>query len=96
MAIMMCGIYTEEELYNEMKDAGELWPSDEEEEDEMKKQGNVTFLDWGKSMYGGYYANLHIEGKGHTGIGAETLKELREKLAEMGFTTKDAQRRDNI
>ena len=40
---------------------------------------------WGESMYGGYYAQAWINDK-YTGFHAETLKELRKQLAEVGIT----------
>lgn len=39
-------------------------------------------LDWGESMYGGYYAHLLIDDK-LNGIHAETQKELKAKIKEI-------------
>lgn len=51
-------------------------------------------FDWGLSMYGGWYANLWIDGK-YTGIHADTLKDLRKQLAELGLKTENWRRVDN-
>lgn len=59
---------------------------------------------WGKSMYGGYYANIYVgEDLKHgfianelIGIGAETYRELREILAGYGLKARKVNRFDNI
>ena len=50
--------------------------------------------DWGLSMYGGYYANLRINGK-HTGIHTETYRELKQELAKYGLKPTKDRRWDN-
>ena len=56
-------------------------------------------IDWGKSMYGGYYANyvndIIGEYTGMLGIHADTYKELCEKLAAYGLKAERAKRFDN-
>lgn len=51
-------------------------------------------LEWGQSMYGGWYANLLVNGK-VTGIHSEKLKELRTMLAELGLKAENSRRWDN-
>ena len=58
----------------------------------MKK---ATLLDWGKSMYGGYYANILVNGK-IEGIGEDKLADLRKRLAEYGLKAEASRRWDNI
>lgn len=55
---------------------------------------NYRLLDWGKSMYGGYFANLY-NGE-MLGIHTDTLKELRAELAKYGFKATPTKRYDNI
>ena len=61
--------------------------------------------DWGKSMYGGYYANYYVcEPLSHggfeivdiDGIHADTYRELRDVLALYGLKAVKARRFDNI
>lgn len=49
------------------------------------KRQAVTY---GKSMYGGWYANYH-DGEQWDGIHTETLRELKAKAEEMGLELKD-------
>lgn len=42
---------------------------------------------WGLSMYGGYYADAYVNGE-HCTVHADKLKELKEKLVELGINTK--------
>lgn len=42
---------------------------------------------WGKSMYGGYFADAYVNDK-FTSFHAETLKELKAQLAEAGVNDK--------
>lgn len=49
---------------------------------------------WGLSMYGGYYANLWINGK-YTGIHADTYKQLKEELDKFGLNPTNNKRWDN-
>lgn len=59
---------------------------------------------WGKSMYGGYYANIYVgEATCHgfianelMGVGADTYRELREILAGYGLKATRVDRFDNI
>lgn len=56
----------------------------------------LQLIDWGASMYGGYFANFFYDGE-YTGEHGRTLKELREKLKEYGIDKLPRwQRRDNI
>ena len=56
----------------------------------------IQLLDWGASMYGGYFANIFYDGE-YTGEHGRTLKELREKLKKYGIDKLPRwQRRDNI
>ena len=51
-------------------------------------------IDWGKSMYGGYFANLY---NGELfGLHTDTLKDLRAELAKYGFKATAETRFDNI
>ncbi len=51
-------------------------------------------IDWGKSMYGGYFANLY---NGELfGLHTDTLKDLRTELAKYGFKATKETRFDNI
>ena len=54
----------------------------------MKKQeADKTYLSrWGESMYGGYYADIWVDGKSIC-LHADTQKELRRQLAEHGIPT---------
>lgn len=49
---------------------------------------------WGLSMYGGYYANLWIDGE-YTGIHVDTYKELKEELKKYGLKSTKDRRWDN-
>ena len=49
---------------------------------------------WGLSMYGGYYAQVFI-GEKYTGIHTDTLRELRQRLAELGLMADKEYRFDN-
>jgi len=53
-------------------------------------------LDYGKSMYGGWYANYLINGK-FDGVHGDTLREVKEKLKGLGFdgNLKNVHRFDN-
>lgn len=53
-------------------------------------------LDFGKSMYGGWYANTIASGE-FSGVRADTLKALKEELTERGFSADltHTTRRDN-
>ena len=56
----------------------------------------IQLLDWGASMYGGYFANFFYDSE-YTGEHGRTLKELRGKLKEYGIDKLPRwQRRDNI
>lgn len=47
----------------------------------MLQKDMIQIMDYGKSMYGGWYANFFDEKKGeHGGCHAETLKELCNEL----------------
>lgn len=69
----------------------------------MDKNG-YRLADWGKSMYGGYYANIYVgEATKHgfitneiMGIGADTYKGICEILAGYGLKAERTCRRDNI
>lgn len=58
-------------------------------------------IDWGKSMYGGYYANILDEGTGEAWtrdmfyIYADTYSGICEKLAVHGLKAERAKRYDN-
>ena len=49
---------------------------------------------WGFSMYGGYYAEVIINGK-YTGIHTDTYKELKNKLEQCGMKPTKEKRMDN-
>lgn len=52
-------------------------------------------MDWGFSMYGGYYATL-IKDFRPIGLHADKLKDLRKQLAEYGIDKLETwKRRDN-
>lgn len=52
-------------------------------------------MDWGFSMYGGYYATI-IKDFRPIGLHADKLKDLRKQLAEYGIDKLEAwKRRDN-
>lgn len=58
---------------------------------------NNRVMDWGSSMYGGYFANLIIDEK-VVGIHAETQRELRAQIKEklgVAVNLLDVCRRDN-
>ena len=61
----------------------------------------LFLLDWGKSMYGGYYANYFESTpskgywRGMVCIHADTYKELCKKLAALGLKAERAKRFDN-
>lgn len=61
----------------------------------------VRLIDWGKSMYGGYYANLLDEGTGEAWtselfyISADTYGGLCKLLAFYGLKAERAKRFDN-
>lgn len=61
----------------------------------------MELIDWGKSMYGGYYANILDEGTHEAWtrdifyIWADTYRELCGKLAAHGLTAERAKRFDN-
>ena len=48
----------------------------------------TKLMQWGESMYEGYYAEAFVDGK-YTGFHADTLRELREKLAAVGINKLD-------
>ena len=53
---------------------------------------------WGKSMYGGWYANTLVEtsdGLEHDGVRYEKLKELKAWAVENGVSLPNYQRYDN-
>ena len=56
-------------------------------------------VDWGKSMYGGYYANIIEDGefmvRGMVYIYADTYSGICEKLAAHGLKAERAKRYDN-
>lgn len=56
-------------------------------------------VDWGKSMYGGYYANVIEDGefmvRGMVYLYAHKYTELCEKLAAYGLKAERAKRYDN-
>lgn len=60
----------------------------------MKRDDRL--MDWGESMYGGYYATLIIDGK-VVGLHAETQRELRNQITSYGVCSKleKNKRRDN-
>lgn len=53
-------------------------------------------LDYGKSMYGGWYANYLINGN-FDGVHGDTLREVKEKLKGLGLDVnlKNVHRFDN-
>lgn len=56
----------------------------------------ARLIDWGRSMYGGYYANLLIDGK-IDGRHGKTLACLRLKLMDLGIEhLPNSARFDNI
>lgn len=54
----------------------------------------TRLMDWGQSMYGGYYATIVKEEK-VIGLHAEKLNELREELRTHGLKAETSKRRDN-
>lgn len=54
----------------------------------------TRLMNWGFSMYGGYYATV-IENEKVIGLHADKLKELKAQLAEYGLKTIADKRRDN-
>ena len=55
-------------------------------------------MDWGTSMYGGYYATVieSVDGKDNViGIHADKLKELKEQLAKYNLKADANRRYDN-
>ncbi len=54
----------------------------------------MKVLDYGKSMYGGYYINYFKDGE-YKGIGGKTLKECCEKLGIKKADLKGVTRYDN-
>lgn len=55
----------------------------------------TRLMDWGSSMYGGYYATIIVDEK-YIGLHADKLKELKTQLAEYGLKIIANKRRDNI
>ncbi len=58
----------------------------------------TRLMDWGTSMYGGYYATVieSVDGKDNViGIHADKLKELKEQLAKYNLKADANRRYDN-
>lgn len=68
---------------------------DDEDLDESLEDTNKKLMDWGKSMYGGWFVNYHVEGKGHDGKSFKTIGELRKWCKENGLEPTKQKRRDN-
>ena len=62
----------------------------------MVKLDDKMIIDYGKSMYGGWYATIHQDGQ-YKGVGGQTLHELANKLGiSVTALRRDVVRRDNI
>lgn len=55
----------------------------------------ARLLDWGKSMYGGYYAQFMLHGRLEYRC-ADKLAELRFIMSEYGIKLQNCRRFDNI
>jgi hypothetical protein len=61
-----------------------------------KVQAMARLVDWGFSMYGGYYANYFNDNEELVYISAGKLSELRAALKEVGLKADNDHRFDNI
>lgn len=62
----------------------------------MIKLDDKMIIDYGKSMYGGWFATVHQGGQ-YKGIGGNTLHELCLKLGvSLTALRRDVERRDSI
>ena len=63
----------------------------------MPKNNDVNrLLDWGLSMYGGYYVNYwSADERKWTGFGADTYRELKAEAERLGMKLEKCRREDH-